>query len=351
MKIRYGRLVGIAALTAAAALASGPLWAGQDVDIVEANSENTLLGMHLLNSTFRDVLKKYGQPSEIQAGGPFAPTPPPGKAASSSGMGGMMGGGMMGIKGGGMMGMRPPGSGGGGSGGGMGGAPGMGGGGNKKQTSKNGFPGDNGGAGGMGGPGSGGGMRPGMGSPMSGGPGSGGGMRPGMGSPMSGGGPGSGGGLPGFGPGLPGMGAPGIEGEGNEGGPGELGAGAESTEDNPPVKETTWWYHDHQTGLHMAFVFNRVGQIIQIGEYGPKKLQKMHGVLVPNAGATRRGLVLGNSMGSVIGKYGWSLDGAHSADNVILRFGHTDKVAFQMVHNAILGITIGVTRSRPAVVE
>jgi hypothetical protein len=117
------------------------------------------------------------------------------------------------------------------------------------------------------------------------------------------------------------------------------------------VKETTWWYHDQQTGLHIAFVFNRVGQIIQIGEYGPKKLQKMHGVLVPNAGATRRGLVLGNSMGAVIGKYGWSLDGAHSADNVILRFGRRDKVAFQMVHNSILGITIGVTRSGPALVE
>ncbi len=339
MKIRYGRLVGIAAFTAVTAMASGPLWAGQDVNIVEANSENTLLGMHLLNSTFRDVLKKYGQPSEVQAGGPFAPTPPPGKVAASSGGGGMMGRGMMGGSGGGMgMGMRPPGSGmmGGSGGGGMGG---MGGGNNQKVPSKNGSPGDSGGGagGGMGKPGSGG-MRPGMGSPMSGAPG-------GMGMPSSGG---PGGGLPGFGPGLPSMGGPG---EGEGGGPGEMGSGSEETEDNPPLKETTWWYHDHQTGLHMAFVFNRVGQIIQIGEYGPKKLMKMHGVLVPNAGATRRGLVLGNSMGSVIGKYGWSLDGAHSGDNVILRFGHSDRVAFQMVHNAILGITIGVTRSRPAIVE
>jgi hypothetical protein len=219
----------------------------------------------------------------------------------------------------------------------MSGGPGSGGGGGgKRQTSKNGFPGS-GSGGGMGGPGSGG-----MGGPGSGGmggPGSG-----GMGGPMSGGGMG----LPGFGPAGPGSGGSGLPGfgpaapGGGEGGEMTPGAGT-AEEDNPTFKETTWWYHDHQNGLHMAFVFNRVGQIIQIGEYGPRKLNSMNKHPVPLAGATRRGLTLGNSMGSVIGRYGWSLDGAHDGANVIMRFGGKNKIAFQVVNNAVLGITIGVT--------
>jgi hypothetical protein len=94
----------------------------------------------------------------------------------------------------------------------------------------------------------------------------------------------------------------------------------------------------------MAFVFNRVGQVIQIGEYGPRKLERWHNVPVPNAGATRKGVALGGSLGTVVGKYGFSLDGAHDAENIIMRFGHGPKIAFQMVNNAVLGITIGVTK-------
>lgn len=320
MNIRFGRVGGIAALAAVATLTSGPIWAGKQVDVVETNAETSLLGVRLLSSTFKDVLHKYGQPSEIQAGGPYSPTPPPG-AAPASGGGAMMGGppGM----GGGKMGrsMGGPGSGGPGMPGGAG--MGGGGGGGKKQTSKNGFPGSSGGGGGaMGGPGSGG---------MMGGPNSGGMMGPGSGGP----------GLPGFGPGSPGSGGMGS-GMGDEGGSESPGTGT-SGETSAAVKETTWWYHDHMNGLHMAFVFNRVGQVIQIGEYGPKKMTKMNGVPVPSSGATRRGIVLGNSLGSVVKGYGWSLDGEHDAENIILRFGRKDKIAFQMVNNAILGITIGVT--------
>ncbi len=316
MKIHCGRLGGIAALTAVVSLASGPSFARQEVSISETNAESSLIGIRLETSTYRDVLKKYGQPDEIQAGGPFTPTPPAGAAsASSASGGGKMGGGMS------------PGSGGGKMGGGAGGpsAPSMaspggsggsagGGGGSKKTPSKNGFPNSEGGGGSGGGSG---------GGPGSGGPGSGG---------MT---PGSGGGLPGFGPSS--------GGEGSESGA-AAGGGSDSSDDNPPLKETTWWYHDHKIGQHIAFVFNRVGQVIQIGEYGTKKLTKMKGNIVPLAGATRRGITLGTSMGSVIGKYGWSLDGAHDAANVIMRFGRKDKVAFQVVNNVVLGITVGVTR-------
>lgn len=345
MQIRYGRLGGLTALTAVILipLAAGPLQAGQEVSVIEANAEDSLLGIHLISSTYRDVLKKYGQPNEIQAGGPFLPTPPPDVAAANKGGG--MGGPMGGMGKGPMMG-GPGGPMSGGMGGPMSGGPmgsgGMGGRGNgPKKPSKNGFPGkdsNGGGAGGMGGPMSGGPM--GRGGPMSGGP---------MGGP---GGPSSGG-LPGFGPNSGGpMGGPGMGGPmsgGNEGP--EAGTGTEE-ESNPPLKETTWWYHDPQKGTHISFVFNRVGQVIQIGEYAgynpgkpSKGLERMKGVLVPARGASRRGVTLGMQMRDVIAHYGWSLSGAHDGENVIMRFGGSHRIAFQLVQNRILGITIGYVKS------
>ncbi len=336
----FGRLGGVAALTAVAALASSPLLARQgpepEVHIVDPNSEDSLLGIRLTFSTFRDVLKKYGQPTEIQAGGPYSPTPPPGAAgngADAAGGGKGMGpggpGGPMGPMGmGGGRGMSSKGMSGPGSAGGAAGGGAAGGGAGSRQTSKNGFPGSNGGgAGGGGAAGAG---------PMGGGPM----MGAGSGGPGRGqgkGGDGGGPGLPGFGPGGPG----GPGGDGSEGDTPGTG-----TEEDPtgPLKETTWWYHDHLKGMHMAFVFNRNGQVIQIGEYGPRKMEKFNKVAVPNGGATRKGVALGGSLGTVIGKYGFSLDGAHDAENVIMRFGHGPKIAFQMVNNAVLGITVGVTK-------
>ena len=323
MNKSFGRLGGIAALVAAATLASGPLMAGQEVELEEKTdraAENTLLGVHLLSSTYRDVLQKFGQPTEIQAGGPYSPTPPPGAANASAG-GGAGGGGLMG-----MMGPSTGGFGGMSKGGGAA-AGGSGGGSGSHTTSRDGFPGGGGGGGGMAGAG-------GAGAPGTGGMGMmsmGGGKKGdgmmGMGGPSTGG-------LPGFG--MMGMGA---EGPGSAGTP---GAGNAPT--SGAVKETTWWYHDHQKGIHFAFVFNRTGNVIQIGEYGSRKLTAFKGHQISNAGATKKGIVLSSSMGQVMNKYGFSLEGAHAAENFIMRYGRTDKVAFQIVNNVVLGITVGVTK-------
>src|SRR5579871_4526084 len=314
MQNRFGLITGIAVVGLLISLPGMPTQAGQQQLSAITNPENTLLGIQLLKSNYRDVLRKYGQPSEIQAGGPFLPTPPAGmKQNTTGGFGGPgmpgMGGGMPGSGGG--MGM-PGGKGMGGpampgSGGGMG-MPGGGGGGGKKVPSKNGFPGKNngGGGGGMGGP-----------SGYPGGPGS--------------------GGRPGFGPGGQGMGNPGKGGEDEgEGGGGSLGSGQQS--ENQPMYETTFWYHRPLTGEHFAFVFNRKGEVIQVGEYGSHPLTKING-------KTRQGVDLGSSEGTVINKYGFSLDGAHDGDNVIMRYGGTAKIAFQMVNRKVLGITIGVGAS------
>jgi len=346
MHIRFSRLGNVAIMGAVITLASVPMQAGQ-IPSESLNPESTLLGIRLLKSTYRDVMQKYGQPDEIQAGGPFAPTPPAYAAnqTASGGMGaGMMGGprGMMpggpGMGGsGGKMGGLPMAAGGAGGGGGarMGGAPGGGNGG--RVPSRTGFPGSTGG----GGAGGGGRMGPGM--PGSGGPG----MAPGGPGMMPGGAgmPGSGGMMGGGG--LPGFGNSPEEGGDETGGmPGMTpGAGGTTAEGNPPLRETTWWYHLHGVkgeGGHFAFVFNKKGEVIQIGEYGPRPLYKM-------SSKTRQGIDLGAIMGQVIARYGWSFDGAHDGENVILRYSGSNqylsaKIAFQVVKNRVLGITIGAAR-------
>ena len=47
-------------------------------------------------------------------------------------------------------------------------------------------------------------------------------------------------------------------------------------------------------------------------------------------------------MTQVLSRYGWSNDGAHEGENVIMRYGAANKVAFQMVKNRVLGITVAV---------
>ena len=131
---------------------------------------------------------------------------------------------------------------------------------------------------------------------------------------------------------MPSPGAPG-------GGEGEGGVGSgEQADENQPMHETTWWYHRPQTGEHFAFIFNRKGEVIQVGEYSSHPLSKING-------RTKQGVDLGSNMGLVFSKYGFSLDGAHDGDNVIMRYGGTEKIAFQMVKGKVLGITIGVSVS------
>lgn len=341
MNIRNSRLRTFAALATLTTLGCSTVQAGQ-----VRGTENQLLGITLRNSTFREVLKKYGQPDEVQGGGPFLPTPPKEAAAPAGGMASRSS-----YPSGGM-----PGSGGGPSSG--GGMPGQGGagGGSKRLPSRSGFPGKNdgvpaaGGGGTSGGPGAGGYPGAGGGSGSSGYPGAGGGPGssgpsggypgtgqsggyPGGGYPGASGGPGSSGGkgLPGFPGGAEG---PGAGASGLPGGAGESGGGG-SDQAEPPVTEATWWYHNPRKGYHMSFLFNKEGRVIQIQEYGNTSL---------HAGKTRQGIVLGSNMTQVLSRYGWSNDGAHDGDNVIMRYGGANKVAFQMVRNRVLGITVAVGR-------
>jgi len=298
---RYDLMRGVATTGALLLLASGGVLASPGTPA----PENSLMGVPLM-ANYREVLHKYGQPQEIQVGGGSG-VPAGGMGGAQSGPSGMRG--MMPGMGGpaGMRGMIP----------GAGGPPA-------------GLPGFPGGAGGM----AGGkfgmmGARPGMGGP----PGAGGppGM-PGMGGPEGGRGmiPGGGGppaGLPGFPGGAGGMagGKAGMFG-GNAGG----GNASQGTEQ----QETTWWYHFPQKGLHVAFLFNHEGRVIQIQEYGWK-----------GGTRTRQGIGLGSTLGQLIQRYGWSNDGEHANlgghEMVTMRYGGNHKLAFQLVDNKVVGITLG----------
>jgi hypothetical protein len=226
--------------------------------------------------------------------------------------------------------------------------PGGGGGGGKRVTSKNGFPGKSGtGSAAPGGAGGYPAMGGGSGSPgMSGYPGMGGGLPGFGGSPGMAGYPGMGGGSPGMAsPGMggyPGMGSgsPGFSGEGaampgmGGGAPGMSG-GAAGTEEKPEY-EATWWYHDKKNGLHKSFLFNKDGRVIQVQEYGHDVHHK--------GSKTRMGVGLGSGFNQVLRTYGWSNDGANDGRNMIMRFGGEEKVAFQLVNNVVVGITIAVVK-------
>jgi hypothetical protein len=316
--------------------------------------ERSLLGVSLL-ADHREVLRRFGQPSEIQVGSPALPAKfsVGGATASASGSAAMSGGGASAL--------MPPGMGARGPGGvpGMGMPPGMGGG-----TSPM------GGMMGARGPG---------GMPMSGAAMA--GMMSGM---MGGRGPG---GLPGFSPrggdeddsrgGPPGMGG---------GMAGMMGGGAGSTNaESPDEQEATWWYHieikDKQGNVrqrrHYSFLFNKEGRVIQIQQYGYN-----------GGGKTARGIGLGSQLRDVIRLYEWSNDGGRNGETLLLRYDVGEKpsalrqalgltpdgpettsdigempvpktpsrpnqlkrakLAFQVVRNQVVGITLAVVTDTPA---
>ncbi len=322
MQIRCGRIGCVALTGTLLSLAPAP-------GLAQAPQENGLLGIRLM-STFQDVLRKFKQPAEIQIGQPTIPAQANAPGAQGQNFGPNMGprGGMPGFPG---MG-GPPGYGGPPRGmggppfgaGGPGGYPGMG-----RRGMQGGYPGM--GGRGMGGP-------PGYGGP---------GGYPGMsGAPFGGGAPT---GLPGFSGGngsrpanIPGMsgnpfgagGYPGMSGApfGAGGYPGNVpGAGNQAMEEEG-MGEVTWWYHP-QPNLYYAFLFNKDGRVIQIQEYGLKGTYR-----------TRGGVGLGSSMSQIIHNYGWSTNGSPNGENVVLKYGSRHQVAFQLVKNKVVGITVGVVR-------
>ncbi len=296
-KIRPGIVLSLSAVSLAGLLA-GPR--AQAAPPLRA-PEDTLLGVKLM-SRFSDVLRKYGQPNEIQVGSPTLPTQSP-----------------AGATGGGTGSAAAPST---------GGAPGM--------------------SGGYGGYGAG---RPTSGPP----PGAGGGYGAGYAAQYGAGGGGArggGAGLPGFGnaggaqSGGPPPGASGGYGAGyaaqygaggGKNGPASAGGGAQAGNaangENTTSADTTWWYHDFKMGVHKAFLFNKDGRVIQIQEYGYK-----------GGSATRQGIALGSGLGTLIQRYGWSNDGTNDGTNLIMRYGGDRKVAFQLVENRVVGITVAVTK-------
>ena len=266
--------------------------------------EDTLLGVRLLSS-YKTVLQRFGQPAEIQVGMPEG-----NEEAGSAAMPGM---GMPGMPGsGGPMGMP--------------GMPGSGGG-------RMGMPGMPGSGGPMGIPGSGGPSLPGFGGPSGGGPA---GM-PGSGGPMGMPGmPGSGGGR---------MGMPGMPGSGGGGAAGATSLPTLPGSGGGPSQETIWWYKYPQQGLFYAFLLNKQGQVIQIQAHGYKPDPK-----APTA-RTAKGITLGAPFGSILKNYGWSSDGEHIGEYLVMRYDSRDRVggghgrlAFQVMRNQVVGITVGYVK-------
>ena len=254
-----------------------------------SKTENSLLGVHLM-STYKDVLKRFGQPAEIQVGMPLSGEGDSGGPAGS-GAGGA------------------PGSGGGPTGGGMGSAGVL-------------PPPSN--AVGKGGGGAG--------PPLPGFGGSG-------GFPGSGGASGSGG-FPGSG-GASG-GASNAGGTGMGGLPIIPGSGGESS---GPSEETVWWYKFPQQGRFYAFLFNKQGRVIQIQAHGFRPRPNTPVAKNMPTAVTAQGVTLGMQLGAVLKNYGWSNDGEHVGDYVVLRYGMgQDRVAFQSLHNEIVGITVGIVK-------
>ncbi len=257
--------------------------------------ERSLVGVSL-SASFSDVLRKFGQPTEIQVGNPVvsAAAQPGGAQGGGMGMGSMAGGpsGMSGS----MPGM-PSGI-----------PPSMMGNYQAAMQGSGRMPGGAGLPGFAGGKEGGGASLPGF---------PGGGSFPGS----SGSFPGMSGSFPGGGR-FPGMGA-------NMG-----GAGGSAVTGN----ETTWWYHFPKQGLHYSFLFDRKGHVIQIQAYGYKPAS---GIVAPR---TAEGITLGASLADVIRRYGWSSDGDHSGDYVVLRYGAPDQIAFQSRHNQVIGIVLGIVK-------
>ena len=253
--------------------------------------EYGLLGIHL-NSTFQQVLHKFGQPGEIQAGQPQLPSQgQPTVQTTNTGVGAPGFGVGPPTAGGGMFGMTKP----------MGGTMGS--------------LGAGGPRGGMGAAG-------GLSGPMTR-PGGLGGLSGPMGMPAGG----AKGGLPGFlgagGGGAPFGGAPGPGGMGMN--PGVTIGSATGVES----AVTTWWYHFVRQGRHYSFLFNSNGRVVQIQEYG-----------WTGGGKTRQGVGLGSSLGLVLKKYGWSGDGVRDGSRLTLPYGGNTVLVFQLVNNKVVGITL-----------
>ncbi len=266
-----------------------------------STGENSFLGIRLYGK-FSDVLRRFGQPSEIQVGDPFISE----VATEGTGATGTAGGSNNGLPG----------------------FPNRGGG----------PPGGGGGYGPYSGPPSGGGSRGGY-SPSGGG---GGGYGPYSGPP-GGGGPPAGYGPPG------GLG-------GRPGGPAGGGAGGTgSSQGAQPnaqgeYEESTWWYHIKKkdtkgrllSTVHYAFIFNKEGRVIQISLYGYSSPFR-----------TRKGVGLSSQLGDVLQNYGSGVDGERTGDNLVMRFdvpkdGVKSKYAFQMSKNRVVGITLAVVNPQAA---
>jgi hypothetical protein len=317
MQTRTTRARGIAAVGLLTALASAGALAQT---LKTPPPEKSLLGVRLLAS-YKDVLAKFGQPNEIQVGDPtvsgqgqLAAT-----GGASSGSGGYPGLGLPGMSGGPM-----------GGGKGMSGMPmGMGSGMPPGMAGRS-----------MGGGPMGSGMPMGMGSGMP--PGMGPGAIPGMAnrSPMGSGMPmGMGSGMP---PGMAG-GPMGMGGSGMPMGMAGRGMGGYNNTGNTVEDpgETTWWYHYPKQGLHYSFLFDKEGKVIQIQAYGQQPSPK---IVAPRSA---QGITLGTDFGQVIRKYGWSNDGEHAGDYVVMRYGKEDRIAFQSRHNKVLGIVLGRVNPEP----
>jgi hypothetical protein len=251
--------------------------------IAPSGRADTALGGVQLMSSFRDVMKKFGQPAEIYVGW---------NSTSEAG-GGQTGAGGFGSRraGGGGLGARPGG----------------------------GLPGGFGG-GGLGG------MRGSAGS----GP-----TLPGFGGTAPTGPPGFGGGPTPMG-GIGGARRGGLAGGMRGGRPGgAAGAAAANPEDEDP-HETTWWYHDVKKGLHYSFLFNNKGKVIQIQEFGWKGGFK-----------TTAGVGLGATLGQIIKVYGWTDNGVPGGEDLVLRYGKPNTLMLQLHNNKLVGITIGIVQPPP----
>ncbi len=242
--------------------------------------EYKLFGIKLLTNSYKDVLKRYGKPDEIQAGGPSLPVEGiPQGAQQNSAQGGFTPGG----KGGGGGGRLPAG----------GGPPSSSGGGAPSQYAQ-------------------------------------------YGKQAGGGNSGGGGG------GLPGFGGKQSDGEGGapQGAGGSNGGNTGAQDGSEESREVTWWYHDLPNGLHKSFLFNKDGRVIQIQEYGHDQKRK--------GDRTRKGVGLGSNLNNVLKQYGWSNEGTRSGDNLVMKYGSQYRVAFQLVKNNVIGITIAAGDTRPS---
>ena len=274
--------------------------------------ERVLAGIRL-NTSSKNILAKYGNPTQVVVGEVGYRLP--GRAGGTAGTA-ATGGGF-------------PGGGGFGGGGGFPGAPGGGG-----------FPGGGGGF-----PGGGGGF-PGGGPPGGGGyPGIGGGGYPGGGGFPGGGGlPPLGGGrgarmggddgpaaAPGFGGGYPGGGGGGGFG-GFGGSPGAAGSSVGAfgaTSSTVARQQEVTWIYDRPNGVSYEFLIGANGTVSQIRATGYKGGNIR----------TARGIVLGSSYSQVVSRYGFPEEHQQVGQILVASFRRAH-ASFQFLNNKVIAVTI-----------